>query len=80
MLNLTKYHADVYYNAKTGERIHTDFPFRVINDINYGGIIKAFLFILNNDYCTSIDKSKKFLPTLTDGKLNISKGMIGNLC
>ena len=41
--------------------------------------IRAFLFLLNNDCCTSIDKSRKFLSALTDGKLNISKGMISKL-
>lgn len=80
MLDVTEYHADVYYNAKTGERVHADFPSGVINDVNYGGSIKAFLFLLNNDCCTSIDKSRKFLSDLTGGKLNISKGMVSSLC
>lgn len=71
--------ADVYYNRKTGERVHADFPVGVVDDVNYGGSIKAFLFLLNNDCCTSIDKSRKFLSDLTDGKLNISKGMINKL-
>ena len=80
MLEVTEYHADVYYNSKTGERIHADFPSGVVNDVNYGGSIRAFLFLLNNDCCTSIDKSRKFLSDLTGGKLNISKGMVSGLC
>ena len=80
MLDVTEYHADVYYNSKTGEKVHADFPSGVIDDVNYGGSIKAFLFLLNNDCCTSIDKSIKFLSDLTDGKLNISKGMVSKLC
>jgi transposase-like protein len=79
MLEVTEYHADVYYNSKTGERIHAAFPEGVVDDVNYGGSIKAFLFLLNNECCTSIDKSRKFLSDLTDGKLNISKGMINKL-
>lgn len=81
-LNLVvkEYHADVYYNSKTGERIHAHFPEGVVDDVNYDGSIKAFLFLLNNDCCTSIDKSRKFLSDLTAGKLNISKGMINGLC
>lgn len=79
-VNVTEYHADVYYNAKTGERIHAAFPEGVMDDVNYGGNIRAFLFLLNNDCCTSIDKSRRFLSDLTDGKVNISKGMINNLC
>lgn len=79
ILEVTEYHADVYYNSKTGERIHAEFPAGVVDDVNYGGSIKAFLFLLNNECCTSIDKSRKFLSDLTDGRLNISKGMINKL-
>ena len=79
VLDVTEYHADVYYNSQTGERAHAAFPDGVIDDVNYDGNIRAFLFLLNNDCCTSIDKSRKFLSDLTDGKLNISKGMISKL-
>lgn len=79
-VHVTEYHADVYYNSKTGERIHAPFPQGVIDDVNYGGNLRAFLFLLNNDCCTSIDKNRRFLSDLTDGKINISKGMINNLC
>lgn len=79
LLDVTEYHADVYYNAKTGERIHASFPSGVVDDVNYDGSIKAFLFLLNNECCTSIDKSRKFLSDLTGGQLNISKGMINKL-
>lgn len=78
-LDVTEYHADVYYNPKTGERIHAPFPAGVINDVNYDGSIKAFLFLLNNECCVSIDKSQKFLSDLTNGELKISRGMINNL-
>ena len=47
--------------------------------MNYDGSIRAFLFLLNNDCCTSIDKSRQFLSGLTGGKLNISKGMVSRL-
>ena len=79
VLNVTEYHADVYYNSHTGERAHAAFPDGVIDDVNYDGSIRAFLFLLNNDCCTSIDKSRVFLSDLTGGKLNISKGMISKL-
>lgn len=79
IVDVIEYHADVYYNSKTGERVHAEFPDGVVDDVNYDGSIKAFLFLLNNDCCTSIDKSRKFLSDLTEGKLNISKGMINNL-
>lgn len=79
MLVVREYHAAVYYNSKTGERTHAAFPEGVVNDVNYDGSIRAFLFLLNNDCCTSIDKSRKFLSDLTGGKLSISKGMINAL-
>lgn len=59
VLEVTEYHADVYCNSKTGERIHAEFPADVVDDVNYEGSIKAFLFLLNNGCCTSIDKSRK---------------------
>lgn len=80
MLDVQEYHADVYRNSKTGELVHAEFPAGVVNDVNYGGSIRAFLFLLNNECCTSIDKSRKFLRDLTGGKLNISKGMVSSLC
>lgn len=79
LLDVTEYRADVYYNSKTGKRIHAAFPDGVVDEVNYDGSIKAFLFLLNNECCTSIDKSRKFLSALTGGQLNISKGMINKL-
>lgn len=67
-IDATKYHADVYYNPKTGGRTHAEFPAGVVDDVNYAGSIKAFLHLLNNDCCTSIDKSRKFLFDLFGGK------------
>lgn len=80
VLEVTEYHTDVYYNSRTGERVHGQFPAGVVNDVNYGGSVKAFLFLLNQDCCTSIDKSRNFLSALTGGKLRVSKGMVNKLC
>ena len=79
VLEVQEYAADVYYNPKTGERVHAAFPAGVVDDVNYGGSIRAFLFLLNNDCCTSLDKSLRFLSDLTDGKLKLSKGMASRL-
>ena len=67
------------YNSQTGERVRAAFPAGVVDDANYDGSIRAFLFLLNNDCCTSIDKSRHFLSDLTGGKLNISKGRVSRL-
>jgi len=78
-VNVTEYQADIYYNSKTNEYIHAEFPQGVIDEVNYDGSIKSFLYLLNNDCCTSIDKCSKFLYDLSEGKLKISKGMINKL-
>ena len=80
VLDVREYHADVYRNSKTRETAHAQFPAGMTNDVNYGGSVRAFLFLLNNECCTSIDKRRKFLCDLTGGKLNISKGMVSSLC
>lgn len=78
-LNVIEYKADVYRSAKTGELYHAEFPAGVVDDVNYGSSVRAFLFMLNHDCCVSIDKCRDFLKNLTDGKLDISKGMISKL-
>lgn len=79
VVEVCEYHANVYYNSKTGEQVHGKFPPGVVNEVNYDGSIKAFLFLLTSDCCVSIDKSRKLLSDLTGGKLKISKGMVSGL-
>lgn len=56
-----------------------DSPQGVVNDVNYGGSVKSFAFLLNS-YCNvSIEKVQESLFELTDGQLQISKGMINGL-
>ena len=79
LVDVEEYQADVYYNSKTGERLHAAFPDGVNDDVNYDSSIRAFLFLLNN-YCNvSIDKCRAFLSDITGGSVNISKGMINSL-
>ena len=79
LLDVTEYHADLYHDRQTGERIHAAFPQGVTNDVNYGGTVKAFAFLLNN-YCNvSLDKCQDLLRDLTDGQLVLSKGMLNGL-
>lgn len=68
-----------YRDRLTRLRVHADFPDNVINDVNYGGSVKAFAFLLNNHCNVSIDKTRDFLSDLTGGALEISKGMINGL-
>jgi hypothetical protein len=74
-----EYTTPEFRNVRTGVRVHADFPEDVQNDVNYGGSVKGFAYLLNNYCFVSIDKVREFLSELTGGKLNISKGMINGL-
>lgn len=78
-VQVQEYQAEIYRNSKTGERIHGTFPDGIVDDVNYDGSIKAFLYLLKNDCNVSIKKCQNFLSELTDGKLAISTGMINKL-
>lgn len=79
ILETTEYHSRIYYNPETRKYIYTPFPDELRDDVNYDGSVKAFLYLLNNDCHMSIDKARRFLYDISDGKLNISKGMVSNL-
>ena len=66
--------------VRTGQRIHAPFPDGMTNEVNYGGSVKAFAFLLNTRYCVSTDKVRELLSQLTGGRLEISTGMINGLC
>jgi len=74
-----EYWTQEYRDRLTRQRVHADFPDGVVDDVNYGGSVKAFSFLLNNHCFVSIDKTKEFLKEITGGKLEISRGMINGL-
>ena len=78
-VNVIEYDTPEFRNVHTGQRVHADFPDGVVNDVNYGGSIKAFAFLLNNRCGVAIDKVCEFLSDITDCELQISKGMINGL-
>lgn len=79
-VTVLEYVTPEFRNRCTGQRVHANFPDGVVNDVNYGGSVKAIAFLLNSRYCVSIDKVREFLSELTEGQLQISKGMINGLC
>lgn len=79
-VHVTEYHAHVWRRRTTGSRVHAAFPAGVTNDVNYGGSVKAFTFLLGNECNVSHPKMKKFLNELTGGEIDISVGMINGLC
>jgi len=78
-LTVTEYYTPEFRNVRTGQRVHAGFPEGVADDVNYGGSIKSFAFLLNNRCNVSILKVSDFLSSLTGGRLKISAGMINGL-
>jgi hypothetical protein len=79
-LEVTEYFTPEFRNTKTGQRVHAVFPESAVNDVGYGGSVKALAFLLNNHCNVSIDKTRGLLSELTGGALEISKGMVNGLC
>ena len=79
LIETKQYTVDIYRNYKTGEWYHAPFPAGLVDDVNYGGTVKAFLYLLNHYCCVSIDKTIEFLSDLTGGKLHPSKGFVNGL-
>jgi hypothetical protein len=78
-VTVDEYATPEFRNLRTGQRVHADFPAGVVNDVNYGGSIKAFAYLLNNQGNVSVGKASDFLAELTGGALRISTGMINGL-
>lgn len=74
-----EYATQEFRNIKTGKLVYADFPAGVENDVNYDGSVKAFAFLLNNHCNVSMDKTREFLSEVTNGALQISKGMVCGL-
>jgi len=76
---VNEYSTPEFRHVSTGQRVHADFPEGILNEVNYSGNVKAFMFLLNN-YCNvSVRKASDFLSELTGGELKISAGMISGL-
>lgn len=79
-VEVIEYFTKEYRNLKTGQRVHADFPDGYMNEVNYDGSVKAFAFLLGNECNVSHDKVKKFISEITNGELELSKGMLNHLC
>lgn len=78
-VDTTEYTTEQFRSRKTGKLVHAPFPPGFFNEVNYAGSVKAFPLLLNSWCNVSIDKSIEFLKEITDGRLNISKGMVSGL-
>ena len=74
-----EYSTPEFMNVHTKQRVHAEFPDGVVNEVNYGGSVKAFAYLLNNHCNVSIENVSGLLSDLTGGDLTISAGMINKL-
>lgn len=77
---VTEYRTAEFYDKKKGRNAHSAFPCGVMDDVNYDGSMKAFLFLLNSRCNVSLVKTAQFVRDVTDGALSPSVGMINGLC
>ena len=78
-LVVTEYSTAEYRCKRTGLCVHADFPNGMVNEVTYAGNVKALAFMLNN-YCNvSVEKTVTVISELTQGKLQISEGMVNYL-
>jgi hypothetical protein len=78
-VTVDEYQTPEFRHVRTGQRVHAGFPEGLVNEVNYDGSVKAFLFMLNSRCNVSIANASGFLGDLTGGALRISAGMINGL-
>jgi hypothetical protein len=78
-LVVTEYATPEYKDKTTGLRVHADFPEGLVNEVTYGGGIKALAFLLNNRCNVSVLNTSDLIFELTGGELRVSAGMINGL-
>lgn len=76
---VVEYVTPEFRSQTTGQRVHAAFPQGVKDDVNYDGSVKAAAYLLNNECYVSIDKTRTFLREISDGRIDLSNGMICNL-
>ena len=78
-LVVTEWHTLEYRDIFTGQRVHADFPNGLVNEVTYGGTVKALAFLVQNHCNVSIGKTSDLLCEITGGQLRLSTGTICNL-
>lgn len=76
---VTEYYTMEFRDQTTGQRVHATFPDGIKDDVTYDGSVKAFAYLLNNSCNISIGKTKQFLKEVSNGKIDLSTGMICDL-
>ena len=79
ILDIIEYSTPEFKDRATGQRVHAPFPEGLVNEVTYGGSIKALAFLLNNRCNVSVLKTSDFISELTSGELKLSAGMLNRL-
>jgi len=78
-VEVVEFRAKEFRNLQTGQRVTSDFPFGLKDDVTYDGSVKALAYVLNNVCNVSIRKTSDFLREASGGKIALSAGFISNL-
>ena len=78
-LVVTEWQTLEYRDVWTGQRVHADFPNGLVNEVTYGGTVKALAFLVQNHCNVSVGKTSDLLCEITGGQLRLSTGTICNL-
>lgn len=78
-VKVIEYTAKEYRSRVTGARVHAPFPPGYANEVNYDRTVKALAFLLSNECNVSHGRIRTLLSELTDGKVELSDGMLNHL-
>ena len=76
---VTEYCFEEFYDKKKGRKAHSAFLDQVMDNVNYDGSMKAFLFLLNSKCNVSLEKTAQFVSDVTGEALSPSVGIINGL-
>ena len=76
---VVEYRTPELVNLHTRKKTHAPFPTGYVDEVNYDTSVKAFAFLLNQSCNVAIDRVRTFLSDVSDGRIQISNGMICNL-
>ena len=75
-LIVTDYYTDLYRNRKTRARYHAPFPDGLSLEVSYGESVRAMVFFMKNHLNVPEEKIIEFFSEVTDGQLQLSRGMV----
>lgn len=76
---VVEYVTPEFVSRVTGKKVHAAFPEGVKDDVNYDATVKAAAYLLNQQCYVSISKTGEFLKEVSEGRLDLSSGMICGL-